>query len=45
MVLQQAIMPKVSITDAIKNWDNIKIDLMESNRKRKSQSELLHAII
>jgi len=45
MVLQQAIIPKVSIPDAIKNWGTIKNDLMERTRKRKPQLELISSII
>ena len=41
MVLRQAIIPKVSIADAIKNWGTIKNDLLERTRKRKAQLELI----
>jgi hypothetical protein len=42
MVVQHAIVPRISISQAINNWQNIKAGLMEKTRNRKLQAEILN---
>jgi len=45
MVLQQAIVPKIPVGQAIKNWANIRNDLMENARKRKLQNDIIYSAL
>ena len=44
MVVKQAIIPNLPITQCIEHWSRIKQYLMENTRQRKLQTELLQDI-
>ena len=41
MVVQQAIIPKLSLRHALEHWDKIKEKLMENTRKRELQTDFI----
>ncbi len=45
MVVQHAIVPRLSITQALQHWSTIKKNLMENSRKRRLQIESLSSVI
>ena len=45
MVVQKAVVPNISILDAIKNWPRIRENLKESPRRRQLQCDSLASII
>ena len=44
MIVKQAIIPNLSITQCIEHWPRIKEYLMENSRRRRLQHELLQDI-
>ena len=45
MVVQQAIVPRLSINEVLDHWHQIKARLMENSRKRKLQTDVICSIL